>query len=142
MIISSNTSKTKIKARYIGDYSKILGDVTIGEETWVGSWVEIQGQNAPIKIGKWCDISDMVMILDHSTHLRCVEIGDKIIAPITIGDHVFIGSSAKIIPNNNKSIKIGHHSIIGAFSLVQKSIPPYSIAVGIPAKIIKKVKQK
>lgn len=139
MIISNNTSK--IKARYVGDYSKILGDVTIGEGTWVGSWVEIQGQNAPVKIGKSCDISDMSMILDHSTHLRCVEIGDKIIASITIGDHVFIGSSAKIIPNNNDPIEIGHHSIIGALSLVQKSVPPYSIVVGIPAKIVGSTKK-
>jgi acetyltransferase-like isoleucine patch superfamily enzyme len=38
--------------------------------------------------------------------------------------------------------KIGHHSVVGAHSFVNKSIPPYSIAFGIPAKVVGKVKVK
>lgn len=54
--------------------------------------------------------------------------------PIIIGDDVWIGESVCIFGGVN----IGKGSIVGAMSNVTKSIPPYSIAVGNPAKVIKK----
>lgn len=51
---------------------------------------------------------------------------------IHIGDNVWIGSKATILPGCN----IGDGAIIGANAVVTKDIPPYSIAVGVPAKII------
>ena len=53
---------------------------------------------------------------------------------VIIEDNVWIGESACILPG----VTIGFGSIIGALSVVSKSIPPYSIAVGNPAKIVKK----
>lgn len=55
---------------------------------------------------------------------------------VTIEDGVWVGSGAKILDG----VTVGHHSIIAAGSVVNKSIPPYSIAGGIPAKIIKSIK--
>jgi len=52
---------------------------------------------------------------------------------ITIGDDVWLGSHVVILPN----VSIGKSSIIGAGSVVTKDIPPFSIAVGNPAKVIK-----
>jgi lipopolysaccharide O-acetyltransferase len=54
--------------------------------------------------------------------------------PVRIEDNVWIGESVSILPG----VVIGIGSIIGANSVVAKSIPPYVIAVGIPAKPIKK----
>lgn len=54
-------------------------------------------------------------------------------APVCIGDYVWIGESVCVLPG----VSIGEHSVIGALSSVTKSIPPYSIAVGNPAKVIK-----
>jgi lipopolysaccharide O-acetyltransferase len=54
--------------------------------------------------------------------------------PIIIESNVWIGESVCIL----QGVKIGKGSIIGAMSLVNKDIPEYSIAVGIPAKVIKK----
>ena len=54
--------------------------------------------------------------------------------PIEIGDGCWIGEKVCILPGVN----IGKKSIVGAGSVVTKSIPAYSIAVGNPAKIIKK----
>lgn len=51
----------------------------------------------------------------------------------TIEDNVFIGAGAKIIGN----VRIGHHSLIGANAVVTHDIPPYSVAVGVPARVIK-----
>jgi lipopolysaccharide O-acetyltransferase len=53
---------------------------------------------------------------------------------ISIGDNVFIGEYVTIL----KNVKIGEGCIIGAHSLVSKNIPPFSIASGNPAKVIKK----
>ncbi|MDA8162886.1 MAG: hypothetical protein M0022_08325 [Desulfobacteraceae bacterium] len=53
---------------------------------------------------------------------------------ITIGDNVWIGSMVSILPNTT----IGNGSIIGCNSVVKGDIPSYSIAVGNPAKVIKK----
>lgn len=53
---------------------------------------------------------------------------------ITICDNVWIGESCCILPG----VSIGKGSIIGALSVVTKDIPEYSIAVGAPAKVIKK----
>ena len=53
--------------------------------------------------------------------------------PIIIGDNVWIGASATILPEVN----IGNNVVIGANSVVSKNIPSNSIAVGNPCKVIK-----
>jgi|LakMenEpi03Aug12_release.lakeMendotaPanAssembly.Ray.scaffolds.fasta_scaffold194152_1 acetyltransferase-like isoleucine patch superfamily enzyme len=52
---------------------------------------------------------------------------------VEIGNDVWIGANVNILDG----VKIGHGAIIGANSLVTKNIPPYSVAFGVPAKIIK-----
>lgn len=52
---------------------------------------------------------------------------------VTIEDGCWIGQRCCIMPGTN----IGKHSIIGTNSVVTKNIPPYSIAVGSPAKVVK-----
>ena len=54
--------------------------------------------------------------------------------PVRIGNNVWIGENCCICPG----VTIGDNSIIGAFSNVVKSIPPYSMAVGNPARVIKR----
>ncbi len=53
--------------------------------------------------------------------------------PIEIGDDVWIGANVTVLPG----VKIGRGAIIGAGAVVSKRIPPYAIAVGVPAKVIK-----
>ena len=53
-----------------------------------------------------------------------------------IGKNVWVGEKVTVLPG----VHIGEGSIIGANSVVTHDIPPYSIAVGIPAKVIKTVK--
>jgi acetyltransferase-like isoleucine patch superfamily enzyme len=54
--------------------------------------------------------------------------------PVEIGDNVWLGEFVSVL----QGVKIGQGSIIGSMSVVTKDIPPYSIAVGIPARVIKK----
>lgn len=56
------------------------------------------------------------------------------VAPVEIEDNVWIGEGVVIMPG----VTIGRGCIIGANSTVTKSVPPYCIAVGQPAKVIKK----
>lgn len=58
--------------------------------------------------------------------------------PVTIGNSVWIGGSATICPG----VTIGDGCVIGAGSVVVKDIPPYSIAVGNPCRVVKKVTSK
>lgn len=53
-----------------------------------------------------------------------------------IEDYVSVGANCVIIGG----VRIGHHSIIGAGSVVVKDVPPYSIVGGNPAKVIKSIK--
>lgn len=55
-------------------------------------------------------------------------------APVSIGDNTWIGEGVMIMPGVN----IGKGCVIGAHSIVNKSIPDYTVAVGSPAKVIKK----
>ena len=53
--------------------------------------------------------------------------------PVIIKDNVWIGEGAVILPN----VTIGENSIIAANAVVTKDIPPFSVAAGVPARIIK-----
>lgn len=56
------------------------------------------------------------------------------VKPVVIQDNVWIGEGVCVLPG----VTIGKGSVIGALAVVNKDIPPYSIAVGIPAKVVKK----
>ena len=53
---------------------------------------------------------------------------------VTIGDEVWLGEHVCVLPN----VTIGRHSAIGSNSVVTKDIPEYSVAVGAPARVVKK----
>ena len=55
--------------------------------------------------------------------------------PVKIGKYVAIGEGCIILPG----VTIGDHSVIGANAVVTKDIPPYSVAAGNPAKVLKQV---
>lgn len=57
--------------------------------------------------------------------------------PVTIGDNVWIGGGAIILPG----VTIGKNSVIGAGSVVTKSIPDNSVAVGNPCRVIRALKE-
>ncbi|MBD5782414.1 CatB-related O-acetyltransferase [Pelagicoccus sp. NFK12] len=67
-------------------------------------------------------------------HLPITEYPFKAYKDIEIGDDVWIGMNATILPG----VTIGSGSIIGANAVVSSDIPPYSIAVGNPAKVVKR----
>jgi acetyltransferase-like isoleucine patch superfamily enzyme len=89
-----------------------------------------------IVIGERCLIGDAVLIMDSDGHaLAANERHDAnpVAGEIIIEDNVFVGSRAIIL----KVVTIGKDSVIGAGSVVVRSIPPGVIAAGNPAKVIR-----
>lgn len=117
----------------IYESSYVLGDVEVGEKTWIGPFVMLDGSGG-LKIGSFCMISSGVHIYTHDTVKWSLTSGRTKAerAPVKIENCCYIGSQALII----KGIDIGHHSVVGACSFVNKSIPPHSIAVGVPVKVV------
>ncbi len=80
-----------------------------------------------------------VMIGDHSHRYEDVAVPIKLqdateAGPVRIERDSWIGANVFILPN----VTIGRHSVVGANSVVNRDIPPYSVAVGAPARVIKR----
>lgn len=112
--------------------------IEIGDDTHIDVFTSIYGHGG-VKIGKMCAIAAGVRIYSQTNQYNINPKLPIIKQPrkygrVIIGDDVWIGANAVILPG----VKIGSHSIIGAGAVVTKDIPKYSVAVGIPAKVIKR----
>lgn len=154
---------------YIGEKYISIGDNTsIGDNgrlTAYGYYEKTKQHFTPLlTIGNNCNIGEQ----SHITAINCIMIGNNVLtgprvlitdnahgdslfklldtAPterflyskgkVVIEDNVWIGEGSMIMPG----VRIGKGSIIAANSVVTKDIPPYSVAAGTPAKIIKTMK--
>lgn len=88
-----------------------------------------------ISIGNQCAIGRNVMIMDFDAHRITFSDGtnNKSTKPISIHDHVWIGANATIL----KGVTIGEGAIVGAGAVVTNDIPAHSIAIGVPARVMK-----
>jgi len=122
----------------IEDFSTInngVGDVIIGDRTIIGISNVIIG---PVSIGNEVMLAQNIVISGMNHGYEDITISpakQKVIRKqIIIEDEVWIGANSVV----TAGVTIGRHSIIGAGSVVTKDIPEYSIAMGNPAKVIKK----
>ena len=84
-----------------------------------------------IHIGNNVTLAPRVHILAHDASL-CHHLGYAKIGNVIIGDNVFIGAEAVVLPG----VTIGDNCIIGANSTVSRNIPADSVAVGSPARVV------
>ena len=115
--------------------------IHIGNGTTIHPYVHI-GALQEVAIGAGVLIASRVYITDHDhDYLNPFEPpisnGRLIVDPVRIEDYVWLGEGAMVL----KGVTIGERSIIGAGSVVTRSIPPFSIAVGSPAKVIRRYNQ-
>lgn len=115
-----------------------------------------------VKIGRRCIIPKEVFIDDMDPHL--IEIGDEVVmapgvrifahvhygpmlyeyiggrevAPVKIGSGTYLGANVVVL----KGVTIGECAVIGAGAVVTRDIPPYSLAVGLPAKVVRKLDKR
>jgi acetyltransferase-like isoleucine patch superfamily enzyme len=111
----------------------ILGDVKVGEFTWIGPNVILDGSGG-LSIGRHCSISSGVQIYSHDTVRRSVSLGEEPVtyASTLIGDGVYIGPNTVI----SKGVTIGASAVIGAMSFVNVDIPAGKKVWGCPARIV------
>ena len=117
--------------------------ITIGDNVQINDFVHI-GAIESITIGNNVLMASKIYITDHnhgsydknsSDHPMSIPISRVSKSkPVIIEDNTWIGESVCVFPG----VVIGKGSVIGALSVVTKSIPPYCIAVGSPAKVVKK----
>jgi serine acetyltransferase len=164
-LIIRNSKKISInKNSLIDDYVTLdargpQAKINIGEHTSIGRFSIIAAKNGNINLGKACNIGTNCRIATTSN----IHIGDSVliaaysyIGPgnhqagdqerpliekemenkggVVIGEHSWIGARATILDG----VKIGKRAIIGAHSLVREDVPDDCIAVGTPARVIKK----
>lgn len=129
---------------HLGNYSVIedfsvinnaVGDVTIGKETIIGVGNVIIG---PVEIGNNIMLAQHIVVSGLNHGYEDVSLPprdqDVICKKILIEDNCWIGSNAVI----TAGVTIGKHSVVGAGSVITKDVPPYSVAAGNPARILKK----
>ena len=111
--------------------------ISIGANTLTSNNLSICAMES-IHIGEGCQIGDQVAIYDCDFH----EIdpskrldGPGEIAPVFIGNNVWLGSRVMVL----KGVSIGDNSVIGAGSIVTKSLPPNVAAAGVPAKVMREI---
>lgn len=137
--------KTHEKKYTVGESTIVMDDRLITKEVYIGSYVYIGYSCAigPCTIGNYCSIANFVSIGqgEHditkiSTSGRFVENAwtDLLGGECVIGHDVWIGTGAII----RRGVRIGNGAVIGANSFVNSDVPDYGIAVGSPARVIKK----
>ncbi len=107
-------------------------NLSMGERASLGerSWTYAMNY---IKIGRQSCIGKEVYLLTGSHDIESVHF-DLVTRPITIGEGCWIATSSLVLPG----ITIGDFSVVAAASVVTKTIEPYTVVGGNPAKMIKK----
>jgi acetyltransferase-like isoleucine patch superfamily enzyme len=129
----------------------------IGRDVWIGAGTAIRchegslrigdrvvfgGNNTvnaylDVEIGEDCIFADRIYVtdFDHKYGSMDVRIQDQGIdtSPVRLGSDCWIGEKATIL----RGAQVGTGSVIGAQTVVKGDIPPYSVAVGAPARVVK-----
>ncbi len=109
--------------------------IEIGSGTFIGSGCEFNAIES-IRIGRDCLIASGSRFIDHNHGTAtgtAMKLQPETSSPIQLGDDVWIGVNSVVL----KGVTIGDGAIIAAGSIVTKSVEPYTIVAGVPAKFIR-----
>jgi acetyltransferase-like isoleucine patch superfamily enzyme len=138
------------------------GEVSIGDRSYIGAGTNIICAT-DIQIGSDVLMAWGITIVDHDSHsvkwrdrandleqwrkglqdggvARAAQLKKWDVvptAPVVIGDKVWIGFNAIVL----KGVHVGEGAVIAAGSVVTKDVPPFTVAAGNPARVVKKLKQ-
>lgn len=130
---------------YIAEGAKIIGDVTIGEDSSVWYNAVIRGDSNSIVIGENTNVQDNAVL--HTSHSHALTIGNNvtighgaIVHGCTIGNNVLVGMGAIVLDG----AVVEDNCIIGAGALVtqNKVMPAGSLILGNPAKVVREITEE
>ncbi|OAT39235.1 sugar O-acetyltransferase [Proteus myxofaciens] len=136
LLLGKTGANVYIEPPFHCDYGKLI---EVGEDFYANFNLTIL-DCAPVKIGHNVMCAPNVSILT-ATHPIDPDIRNsefEYALPITIGNNVWLGASCMILPG----VIIGDNCVIGAGSVVTKSIPANSVAVGNPCRVIRQISEK
>ena len=112
--------------------------IKIGDKTRFTHTVHFCAQEygSKIEVGEDCGFSNRIIVRTSDSHeIIDIHTGERInpAKPVLIGSHVWICPGTTIM----KGTVIGDYAIIGSNSLVTKEVPPYCLAAGMPAKVLR-----
>lgn len=141
---AENLFSWKEKGAYAGcedvtiyDSATIIGDVEIGDHSWVGPFCMLDGTGG-LRIGRNCSIATGAQLQTHDTVKWAVSGGrlDYEYSPVTIEDCCFIGAHAVV----TRGVTVGTETLVAAGAVVTRDVPPRSIVAGVPAKVVGSVR--
>ncbi len=128
------------KSVFLADNATVIGDVRVGEDSSLWFGAVLRGDNEPIIIGRRTSVQDNATL--HCDPGHPLTIGDDVtvghnavVHGCTVGDGALVGMGAVVLDD----AVIGEYAIVGAGAVVTAGtqIPPYALAVGAPAKIVR-----
>lgn len=130
---------------YVHPQAVVTGNVIIGRDVYIGPGAALRGDWGEIIIEDGCNVQENCTLhMFPGVTVRLMEaahIGHgAIIHGATIGRNVLVGMNAVVMDR----VEVGEESIIGALAFVKadEKIPPRSLVVGNPARIVKQVSEK
>ena len=125
---------------FIHPTAVVIGNVIIGKKVYIGPNAVLRGDWGMIQIDDGCNVQEncvIHMFPGTTVHLKSnAHVGHgAVIHGATLHENCLIGMNSVIMDDS----EIGQNAIVGALSFVQANeiIPPHSLAVGNPAKIVK-----
>ncbi len=110
------------------------GDVILEEKSGIGIGSIVIG---PVSFGRGSACSQNCFVSGETHNYHDIKTNWReqgfSVSPVILEDNVWVGANCVVLPG----VTIGRNSIVGAGSVVTKNIPPYSLAVGNPARVIK-----
>jgi carbonic anhydrase/acetyltransferase-like protein (isoleucine patch superfamily) len=133
------------KDAHVAESADIVGNVTLGDRSSIWYGVVVRGDQAPISIGPGSNIQDNAVI--HVSHRFSVSVGadvtvghGAILHGCTVEDGVLIGMGAVLLDG----CVVGAGAIVAAGALVTQGtvIPPRTLAMGSPAKVVRPLREE
>lgn len=115
-------------------YTDFGENITIGKNVFFNTGCSFQDRGG-ITIGDGTLIGMNVTIATLNHGLSLESRSTTYPSPVTIGENVWIGSSATILPG----VHIGNNAVVAAGAVVTKDVPEDSVVAGVPAKVVKRV---
>lgn len=135
----------KGKEVFIADTARVFGRVKLGDEVSIWFGAVLRGDGDDIIVGNRSNIQDQAVVhvdpgFPSIIGEACIVGHGAIIHGATLSNHVLVGMHATVL----NGAHIGEYSIIAAGALVPEGmqIPPFSLVMGVPAKVVKTISEE